>query len=168
MNLIKEENYKRTPKSTFFIYVLKKHFLITIMKLERILFFLATLYCFVVLTSSYEDNGRLTDYFSSFTHIPFTNEPVTRYYNLKLKETTAAPDGFERSTLTADDLQPGPILNKGDRMVVKVDNNLGEPTGIHWHGMFQLTTSWFDGAPGFVSLLNNSNHLLFIVSWLIN
>ena len=135
------------------------------MKLERTLFFLATLYCFVALVSSHhENNGRLTNYFSSFTHLPFTNKPVTRYYNLKLKETIAAPDGFERITLTADDLNPGPILraNKGDRVVIKVDNNLGEPTGIHWHGMFQLGTGWFDGAPGFVSLLNNSNK--FIIS----
>src|ERR1051325_7783218 len=111
------------------------------MKFERILFLLiSTLYYFIVLTSSSDDHESLTDYFSSFTHLPFTNEPVTRFYNLRLKQTKLSPDGFERRVWTANDIHPGPILraNKGDKIVVNVINHLGEPTGIHWHGIFQL------------------------------
>jgi len=124
------------------------------MKLERILFVLISTLCyFIVVTSSFDDHGVLTDYFSPFVHLPFTDKPVTRYYNLKLSKTKASPDGFERLVSVANDIHPGPILraNKGDEIVVNVMNYLGEPTSIHWHGFFQLGTNWYDGAPGFVS-----------------
>jgi len=41
-----------------------------------------------------------------------------------------------------NEMVPGPTLaaEKGDRMVVKVTNNLQEPTVIHWHGI-QLSAS---------------------------
>jgi FtsP/CotA-like multicopper oxidase with cupredoxin domain len=34
---------------------------------------------------------------------------------------------------------PGPLIeaNTGDRIVVKVTNNLVNGTAIHWHGIFQ-------------------------------
>lgn len=34
---------------------------------------------------------------------------------------------------------PGPLVeaNTGDRIVVKVTNNMANGTAIHWHGMFQ-------------------------------
>jgi iron transport multicopper oxidase len=34
---------------------------------------------------------------------------------------------------------PGPLVeaNTGDRIVVKVTNNIVNGTAIHWHGMFQ-------------------------------
>lgn len=34
---------------------------------------------------------------------------------------------------------PGPLVeaNTGDRIVVKVTNNMVNGTAIHWHGMFQ-------------------------------
>lgn len=36
-------------------------------------------------------------------------------------------------------LFPGPLIeaNTGDRIVVKVTNDLTNGTAIHWHGMFQ-------------------------------
>jgi FtsP/CotA-like multicopper oxidase with cupredoxin domain len=123
-------------------------------KLERSLFLLiSALYCFIAPASSYDDYESLTDYYSSFTHLPFTNKPVTRHYHLKLRKTKLSLDGFERQVWTANDIYPGPILraNKGDRIVVEVTNYLGEYTSIHWHGMLQLETNWYDGAPGFVS-----------------
>lgn len=122
-------------------------------KFERSFLLISILYCFIVPASSFNDYESLTDYFSPLTHLPFTNKPVTRYYHLNLRKTKLSPDGFERQVWTANDIHPGPILraNKGDRIVVKVSNYLGEYTSIHWHGMFQLGTNWYDGAPGFVS-----------------
>lgn len=34
-------------------------------------------------------------------------------------------------------MTPGPIIecNVGDRVLIKVKNNLGEPTSMHWHGV---------------------------------
>ncbi|KAG0290183.1 hypothetical protein BGZ98_003565 [Dissophora globulifera] len=45
---------------------------------------------------------------------------------------------------------PGPLVeaNTGDRIVVKVTNNLVNGTSIHWHGMFQNGTNWMDGTVG--------------------
>ncbi|KAF8943046.1 hypothetical protein BGZ47_005845 [Haplosporangium gracile] len=45
---------------------------------------------------------------------------------------------------------PGPMVeaNTGDRIVVKVTNNMVNGTAIHWHGMFQNGTNWMDGTTG--------------------
>ncbi len=46
---------------------------------------------------------------------------------------------------------PGPLIevNMGDRLVVNVTNKLsGKETSIHWHGLFQNGTNWFDGTVG--------------------
>ena len=62
----------------------------------------------------------------------------THYYELtaskfdwKLSETkTVHAWGFNQSV-------PGPVLRakKGDTMVIKVNNELDEPTVVHWHGI---------------------------------
>jgi FtsP/CotA-like multicopper oxidase with cupredoxin domain len=46
---------------------------------------------------------------------------------------------------------PGPLIevNRGDRLVVNVTNHLSKnSTTIHWHGLFQNGTNWFDGTSG--------------------
>ncbi len=46
---------------------------------------------------------------------------------------------------------PGPLIeaNRGDRLVINVTNNLkANATSMHWHGMFQNGTNWFDGTTG--------------------
>jgi FtsP/CotA-like multicopper oxidase with cupredoxin domain len=47
---------------------------------------------------------------------------------------------------------PGPLIecNTGDRLVVKVNNQLpdGQGTSIHWHGIFQADSNWMDGTVG--------------------
>ncbi|KAI0269650.1 hypothetical protein BGY98DRAFT_937730 [Russula aff. rugulosa BPL654] len=65
-------------------------------------------------------------------------------------------------------MYPGPTLevNQGDRLIVKVQNNLPNATSIHWHGLvrettslesfsiltnwfeFQNGTNWYDGTSG--------------------
>jgi Multicopper oxidase len=54
--------------------------------------------------------------------------------------------------LMPTDQFPGPLIecNIGDRIVVKVNNQLpdGQGTSIHWHGMFQTNTTWMDGTVG--------------------
>lgn len=65
-------------------------------------------------------------------------QPTTNYYQLTATE-------FEwkisdQKTITAwgfNESVPGPVLKakKGDLMVIKVKNNLQEPTTIHWHGI---------------------------------
>ncbi|KAH8589692.1 laccase from botrytis Aclada At 1.67 A resolution [Bisporella sp. PMI_857] len=76
---------------------------------------------------------------------------VTREYWLSVENTTAAPDGYERSVLSFNGTVPGPAITAdwGDEVVIHVTNNLDHNgTAIHWHGIRQLNTNEFDGVPG--------------------
>ncbi|RHZ82311.1 hypothetical protein Glove_109g320 [Diversispora epigaea] len=77
-------------------------------------------------------------------------KPKTRYYDFELKIKKLSPDGYERPVWTVNGQYPGPLIqaNKGDRLVIKVKNNFGDPATIHWHGIFQRGTNWYDGVPG--------------------
>ena len=69
---------------------------------------------------------------------PNNMQPITRYYEMTASEfdwkisenKTIKAWGFNKSV-------PGPMLtaNQGDTMVIKVRNNLSEPTIVHWHGI---------------------------------
>ncbi|RHZ48708.1 hypothetical protein Glove_543g76 [Diversispora epigaea] len=78
------------------------------------------------------------------------SSPTTRYYEFELKVKKLSPDGFERPVWSVNGQYPGPLIqaNKGDRLVIKVINRLGDPATIHWHGIFQRGTNWYDGVPG--------------------
>ncbi|KAI1318994.1 hypothetical protein EDD11_005192 [Mortierella claussenii] len=79
-----------------------------------------------------------------------TKTPTTRYYDWTISQQTIAPDGLERPMLLVNGMFPGPLVeaNTGDRIVVKVTNNMVNGTAIHWHGMFQNGTNWMDGTLG--------------------
>ncbi len=60
-----------------------------------------------------------------------------------------APEGYGKTDVWAfGDSVPGPVLRgvQGDRMRVRVDNGLDEPTTVHWHGL-RLENA-MDGVPG--------------------
>ncbi|KAJ7438264.1 laccase 2 precursor [Mycena galericulata] len=68
-----------------------------------------------------------------------------------------SPDGFQRSTVLANGVFPGPLItgNKGASFSLDVVNQLSDPTmlrstSIHWHGFFQQGSNWEDG-PSFVT-----------------
>ncbi|GBC06236.1 hypothetical protein RclHR1_00670028 [Rhizophagus clarus] len=87
-------------------------------------------------------------------------EPEKKVFDLTFKRTTLAPDGFTRSLITINGQYPGPVLEakKGDRIVINVRNEIGEPTAIHSHGMFQRGTPWFDGVTGQSQCLIPNNY----------
>jgi iron transport multicopper oxidase len=68
--------------------------------------------------------------------------------------TTANPDGlFERRVMGVNGQWPPPPieLDYGDRLVLKVNNQLGDAvTGLHAHGLFQNGTNYYDGPVGVV------------------
>ncbi|KAF8524707.1 multicopper oxidase 2A [Hysterangium stoloniferum] len=74
----------------------------------------------------------------------------TRTYNFNISEAMGAPDGFLRKMLVVNGLYPGPTIeaNQGDRLVINVQNNLPNATSIHWHGLFQNGTNFYDGSAG--------------------
>jgi FtsP/CotA-like multicopper oxidase with cupredoxin domain len=86
-----------------------------------------------------------TDYYET---VPDTG--VIREYWLNLEETTLAPDGISRLTLTVNGTIPGPTLiaDWGDTIIVHVTNSLTESkngSSIHFHGIRQNFTNQNDG-----------------------
>ncbi|RZS00863.1 hypothetical protein BHM03_00030646 [Ensete ventricosum] len=57
-----------------------------------------------------------------------------------------------RSIVTVNGKFPGPkiMAREGDRVVVKVVNHVTDNVTIHWHGVRQLRTGWYDG-PAYVT-----------------
>ncbi|KAI0043602.1 multicopper oxidase [Auriscalpium vulgare] len=73
--------------------------------------------------------------------------------DLPIVNKVIAPDGFSRSAVLAGGTFPGPVITarKGDRLKINVKDELSDssmdlPTSIHWHGLFQKTTNYADGA----------------------
>jgi FtsP/CotA-like multicopper oxidase with cupredoxin domain len=61
-----------------------------------------------------------------------------------------APDGRSREIWGYNKQFPGPEIRAkaGDQLRIQVNNQLPDPTSIHWHGMKQLGTWKMDGVTG--------------------
>ena len=73
-------------------------------------------------------------------------------YNFNIARGTIAPDGVNRSALLINGAFPGPLIeaNWGDTVTINVCNHITGPeegTALHWHGILQKKTPWFDGVP---------------------
>lgn len=73
-------------------------------------------------------------------------------YNFNIARGTISPDGVNRSVILVNGAFPGPTIeaNWGDTITVNVCNHITGPedgTSIHWHGLLQKTTPWYDGVP---------------------
>lgn len=57
--------------------------------------------------------------------------PKTNNIDFTIEKVTLAPDGFTRQLSTVNGQFPGPTIevNKGDRILMKIRNKLGESTG---------------------------------------
>jgi FtsP/CotA-like multicopper oxidase with cupredoxin domain len=78
---------------------------------------------------------------------------VSRSYDFVLERSVQKIDGFERDVILVNNEFPGPLVeaNFGDTISVTVHNNISGPdegTSLHWHGMLQTGTPWFDGVTG--------------------
>ncbi|XP_012258923.2 laccase-like [Athalia rosae] len=59
-------------------------------------------------------------------------------------------DGIERSIVAVNRMVPGPSIQvcEGDKVVIDVANHAdGADTAIHWHGILQKGTQYYDGVP---------------------
>lgn len=85
---------------------------------------------------------------------PPPNTGVTRNYDFTISRGFKSPDGFNKSVILINDQFPGPTIeaNWGDTIQVKVTNKIDteakEGVTLHWHGLTQAKTPWFDGVPG--------------------
>ncbi|KFY98451.1 hypothetical protein V500_01661, partial [Pseudogymnoascus sp. VKM F-4518 (FW-2643)] len=80
------------------------------------------------------------------------NTGKIRPYNFVIERGTLAPDGVGKNGLLINGQFPGPTIeaNWGDTFQITVTNNITSPeegTTLHWHGLHQEKTPWFDGIP---------------------
>ena len=68
-------------------------------------------------------------------------------YALRVGRGRMGPDGRMRDVYTYNGEIPGPVIHAkvGQKLRVKVLNELGQPTSVHWHGMHQPGTWQMDG-----------------------
>ncbi|GLT43990.1 hypothetical protein SLA2020_179090 [Shorea laevis] len=62
-----------------------------------------------------------------------------------------SPDCVKKLVITINGQSPGPTIKaqQGDTIIVELTNNLmTENVAIHWHGIRQKGTPWFDGTEG--------------------
>ncbi|KAF2402873.1 laccase-1 precursor, partial [Trichodelitschia bisporula] len=81
---------------------------------------------------------------------PIPDTGATRTYNFHVSKETVAPDGVVKNGLVVNGQFPGPLIeaNWGDWIEVIVTNDMSdEGTSLHWHGLLQKDTPWFDGVP---------------------
>ncbi|KAG9138321.1 hypothetical protein Leryth_001526 [Lithospermum erythrorhizon] len=78
-------------------------------------------------------------------------EARTRHYKWEVKYELKSPDCYKKPTITINGRSPGPTIEaqQGDTVVVELKNSLvTENVAIHWHGIRQIGTPWFDGTEG--------------------
>lgn len=85
----------------------------------------------------------------TFCFIALVTQAATVTYNFNITRVTANPDGaFDRPTIGINGKWPIPRItaNVGDRVVVNVNNQLGnESTSLHFHGLYMRNTPEMDG-----------------------
>ncbi len=71
-------------------------------------------------------------------------------YTLCAMKKQAAPDGRSREIFCYNDELPGPVIRAklGQKLRVRVKNELDLPTSVHWHGQHQPGTWQMDGVEG--------------------
>ncbi|KAL2531104.1 Cupredoxin superfamily protein [Abeliophyllum distichum] len=86
----------------------------------------------------------------SFVTVPLVEGRV-RHYNWEMKYEFKSPDCYKKLAITINGRSPGPsiIAQQGDTIIVELKNSLlTENAAIHWHGIRQIRTPWFDGTEG--------------------
>ncbi|KAI4354517.1 hypothetical protein L6164_003370 [Bauhinia variegata] len=83
---------------------------------------------------------------------PGFSESITRHYTFNIGYLNVTRLCHTRSILSMNGRFPGPslIAREGDRVVVKVVNHVSNNVTIHWHGVRQIRSGWFDG-PSYVT-----------------
>ena len=116
--------------------------------------------------------NKTADNSNPYTEVPGTG--VTRHYQFTISRGQKSPDGYLKDVLLVNDQFPGPMIeaNWGDYIEgessnripkkrarldltadpssVQVTNLISAPeegTALHWHGLLQTATPWYDGVP---------------------
>ncbi|XVF61682.1 hypothetical protein PTKIN_Ptkin08bG0150400 [Pterospermum kingtungense] len=78
-------------------------------------------------------------------------EARIRRYHWEVKYEYRSPDCVKKLVITINGQTPGPTIKaqQNDTIIVELKNSLvTENVAIHWHGIRQIGTPWFDGTEG--------------------
>ncbi|KAK4419051.1 Laccase-17 [Sesamum alatum] len=77
---------------------------------------------------------------------------ITRHYKFDIKMQSVTRLCQKKSIVTVNGQFPGPTITarEGDRLLIKVVNNVQYNVSIHWHGVRQLRSGWADG-PAYIT-----------------
>ncbi|GAU49270.1 hypothetical protein TSUD_176310 [Trifolium subterraneum] len=77
---------------------------------------------------------------------------TTRHYHFDIRYQNVTRLCHKKSIVTVNGQFPGPriVAREGDRLVIKVVNNVQNNISIHWHGIRQLQSGWADG-PAYIT-----------------
>ncbi|KAL8152720.1 hypothetical protein V2J09_010480 [Rumex salicifolius] len=80
------------------------------------------------------------------------NRSVTRRYNFVVKMQTVTRLCQPKNIVTVNGQFPGPriIAREGDKLEIRVVNQVNYNVTIHWHGIRQLRSGWADG-PAYIT-----------------
>ncbi|WOL16526.1 laccase-22 [Canna indica] len=87
-----------------------------------------------------------------FLLLPLLTEARVRHYKFNVVQKNFTRLCSTKSIVTVNGKFPGPTLyaREGDNVVVKVVNHAQYNVTIHWHGIRQLLTAWYDG-PAYIT-----------------
>ena len=90
--------------------------------------------------------------FAVLLALPGLTAGVTRHYTFNVQMTNVTRLCVTKSIPTVNGQFPGPklVVREGDRLVVKVHNNMNYNVSFHWHGIRQLRNGWADG-PSYIT-----------------
>ncbi|KAK9122202.1 hypothetical protein Syun_019819 [Stephania yunnanensis] len=89
-------------------------------------------------------------------HVAAKQWPVlgssTRFYDFKVQTRRITKLCETKNVVTINGMFPGPVVyaQEGDRVIVKVTNETPHNATIHWHGIQQKLSCWFDG-PAYIT-----------------
>ncbi|KAF7839982.1 L-ascorbate oxidase [Senna tora] len=89
--------------------------------------------------------------FLCLASLSITSEARVRHHKWEVKYELRSPDCYKRLVVTINGITPGPTIQaqEGDTIIVDLKNGLlTENLAIHWHGIRQIGTPWFDGTEG--------------------
>ncbi|KAL5226292.1 hypothetical protein ABZP36_014557 [Zizania latifolia] len=77
---------------------------------------------------------------------------ITRHYDFNVQMVNVTRLCATKSMVTVNGQCPGPelVAREGDRVVVRVTNNVAHNITLHWHGVRQVRTGWADG-PAYIT-----------------
>ncbi|KAL1312932.1 hypothetical protein HN51_039507 [Arachis hypogaea] len=78
--------------------------------------------------------------------------PITRHYTFDVRLQNVTRLCHTKAIVTVNGSFPGPPIyaREGDRLVIKVINNVKNNVSLHWHGIRQVQSQWADG-PAYIT-----------------